>query len=135
VRLRTGLECMEDFLLNARHRPPPGRRAPPPGPSGRGAPMLVGWSSAPCHRGDGGRPDHPQMKRRSLATTLQYIHLSGRDLQARLAQGMDQIHSWRLAELAEAFGAPAFPSRALRAACCRASEWRSRTTSRWLECR
>jgi integrase len=42
---------------------------------------------------------------RSLATTLQYIHLSGRDLSERLARGMDQIHAWRLAQLARSFGA------------------------------
>jgi site-specific recombinase XerD len=38
---------------------------------------------------------------RNPATTLQYIHLSGRDLAARLARGMEQIHAWRLRTLAE----------------------------------
>ncbi len=36
------------------------------------------------------------------ATTLQYIHLSGRDLAPKLAGGMAQIHAWRVAQL----GAP-----------------------------
>jgi site-specific recombinase XerD len=38
---------------------------------------------------------------RSLTTTLQYIHLSGRDLASKLAQGMAQVHAWRIAQLAE----------------------------------
>ena len=38
---------------------------------------------------------------RSLSTTLQYIHLSGRDLAGKLARGMAQIHSWRAQMLAE----------------------------------
>lgn len=38
---------------------------------------------------------------RNPATTLQYIHLSGRDLAAKLARGMDQIHAWRIRTLAE----------------------------------
>ncbi len=38
---------------------------------------------------------------RSLSTTLQYIHLSGRDLADKLARGMAQIHSWRAQLLAE----------------------------------
>jgi len=38
---------------------------------------------------------------RSLSTTLQYIHLSGRDLADKLARGMSQIHSWRAQLLAE----------------------------------
>ncbi|UOQ83306.1 tyrosine-type recombinase/integrase [Hymenobacter sp. 5414T-23] len=33
---------------------------------------------------------------RSLETTLAYIHLSGRDLAAKLAQGMDSLHAWRV---------------------------------------
>lgn len=41
---------------------------------------------------------------RDPATTQQYIHLSGRDLANRLAQGMEQIHAWRSRTLAEAFG-------------------------------
>lgn len=38
---------------------------------------------------------------RNLATTLQYIHLSGRDLADKLALGMAQIHAWRAQALAE----------------------------------
>jgi integrase len=38
---------------------------------------------------------------RNPATTLQYIHLSGRDLAAKLARGMEQIHAWRVRTLAE----------------------------------
>lgn len=37
---------------------------------------------------------------RNPATTLQYIHLSGRDLADKLAQGMSQIHEWRIQTLA-----------------------------------
>lgn len=33
---------------------------------------------------------------RSLDSTLRYIHLSGRDLQAKLERGMAEIHAWRL---------------------------------------
>lgn len=32
---------------------------------------------------------------RSTTTTLQYIHLSGRDLAHRLERGMEQVHAWR----------------------------------------
>jgi site-specific recombinase XerD len=39
---------------------------------------------------------------RNPATTLQYIHLSGRDLAAKLANGMAQIHAWRIAQLGDA---------------------------------
>ncbi len=38
---------------------------------------------------------------RSTATTLQYIHLSGRDLASRLTGGMAQIHAWRVEALAQ----------------------------------
>lgn len=38
---------------------------------------------------------------RSPATTLQYIHLSGRELASRLADGMSGLHAWRVAMLAE----------------------------------
>jgi integrase/recombinase XerD len=38
----------------------------------------------------------------STDTTLQYIHLSGRDLADRLQSGMTQIHAQRIAQLAEA---------------------------------
>lgn len=41
---------------------------------------------------------------RNPATTLQYIHLSGRDLTMRLARGMEHIHAWRLRTLAEGEG-------------------------------
>ncbi len=37
---------------------------------------------------------------RSPATTLQYIHLSGRDLAMKLARGMEHIHARRLQLLA-----------------------------------
>src|SRR5205085_7246145 len=36
---------------------------------------------------------------RNPTTTLQYIHLSGRDLAANLARGMEQIHNWRVRTL------------------------------------
>ena len=39
---------------------------------------------------------------RSPATTLQYIHLSGRELASKLADGMAQLHEWRVAALAAA---------------------------------
>ena len=38
---------------------------------------------------------------RSPETTLQYIHLSGRDLAAKVAAGMDRVHAWRVATLTE----------------------------------
>ena len=38
---------------------------------------------------------------RHLATTLQYIHLSGRDLMDQLTRGMAQIHTWRIQTLIE----------------------------------
>lgn len=37
---------------------------------------------------------------RSLATTLQYIHLSGRELALALREGMAQMHEWRVETLA-----------------------------------
>jgi len=43
---------------------------------------------------------------RSLATTLQYIHLSGRDLAAKLARGMAEIHAWRIAQIGELLTEP-----------------------------
>lgn len=43
---------------------------------------------------------------RSLATTLQYIHLSGRDLAAKLACGMAEVHAWRIAQIGEFFEEP-----------------------------
>lgn len=39
---------------------------------------------------------------RDPATTMQYVHLSGRDLAGKLARGMAQIHDWRVAMLAGA---------------------------------
>src|SRR6266852_4017981 len=38
---------------------------------------------------------------RSLASTLQYVHLSGRELAAKLARGMAEVHAWRVAQIAE----------------------------------
>jgi integrase/recombinase XerD len=38
---------------------------------------------------------------RNTQTTLQYIHLSGRDLADRLEHGMAQIHAERIAQIAE----------------------------------
>ncbi len=38
---------------------------------------------------------------RSIQSTLTYIHLSGHDLAAKLAQGMNEIHAWRIARIEE----------------------------------
>jgi integrase/recombinase XerD len=38
---------------------------------------------------------------RSIQTTLQYIHLSGRDLATKLVKGMASIHTWRAELIAE----------------------------------
>ena len=38
---------------------------------------------------------------RSIQSTLLYIHLSGRDLAAKLARGMAKIHEWRVQMLTE----------------------------------
>ncbi len=38
---------------------------------------------------------------RSIQSTLLYIHLSGRELSAKLAQGMAEIHAWRVSTLRE----------------------------------
>jgi integrase len=46
---------------------------------------------------------------RSTETTLTYIHLSGRELADKLAQGMEQIHSWRVEMLARLGGQGADP--------------------------
>ena len=43
---------------------------------------------------------------RSLATTLQYIHLSGRDLAATFERSMAEVHAWRMAQLNELLGNP-----------------------------
>jgi integrase/recombinase XerD len=37
---------------------------------------------------------------RSTESTLKYIHLSGRDLADKLQKGMNQIHAWRVEQLA-----------------------------------
>ena len=39
---------------------------------------------------------------RHTDSTLQYIHLSGRDLADKLAAGMQHIHAWRVAMLTDA---------------------------------
>jgi site-specific recombinase XerD len=44
---------------------------------------------------------------RNPATTLQYIHLSGRDLAAKLEQSMEHVHAWRRAALADLVGGDA----------------------------
>jgi integrase/recombinase XerD len=38
---------------------------------------------------------------RSIQSTLLYIHLSGRELSAKLEQGMAEIHTWRISMLRE----------------------------------
>ena len=38
---------------------------------------------------------------KSLETTKKYIHLSGRNLAEKLEKGMNQIHAWRIAMMAE----------------------------------
>jgi hypothetical protein len=43
---------------------------------------------------------------RSLVTTLQYIHLSGRDLAAKFERSMAEVHAWRMAQLNEMLGDP-----------------------------
>jgi site-specific recombinase XerD len=43
---------------------------------------------------------------RSTESTLQYIHLSGRDLADKLARGMEHIHAWRIRMLTETTVAP-----------------------------
>jgi integrase/recombinase XerD len=52
----------------------------------------AGWDVHEIARFAGHR--HPQ-------TTLQYIHLSARDLAAKLERGMAHIHAWRVRQLAE----------------------------------
>lgn len=44
---------------------------------------------------------------RNPATTLQYIHLSGRDLATKLGRGMEHVHAWRRAALADLVGSEA----------------------------
>jgi len=44
---------------------------------------------------------------RNPATTLQYIHLSGRDLAAKLGQSMEHVHAWRRAALTDLLGGEA----------------------------
>jgi len=43
---------------------------------------------------------------RSLASTLQYIHLSGRDLAAKLERSMAEVHAWRMAQIGQNLGDP-----------------------------
>jgi site-specific recombinase XerD len=38
---------------------------------------------------------------RSIQTTVLYVHLSGRDLANKLARGMAEIHTWRVAVMGE----------------------------------
>jgi len=38
---------------------------------------------------------------RSIESTLRYIHLSGRELGAKVEQGMAALHSWRVKRLVE----------------------------------
>jgi integrase/recombinase XerD len=38
---------------------------------------------------------------RNTDTTLQYIHLSGRDLKAKVERGMANIHAWRVQMMRE----------------------------------
>jgi integrase/recombinase XerD len=38
---------------------------------------------------------------RALASTLQYIHISGRELSSKLATTMNSLHTWRVQQLAE----------------------------------
>jgi integrase/recombinase XerD len=39
---------------------------------------------------------------RNLQTTMQYIHLSGRDIAAQLQRGMADTHAWRMRTSGEA---------------------------------
>ncbi len=41
------------------------------------------------------------MKHRSLQSTLQYIHLSGRELGAKLERAMAHVHAGRARQLSE----------------------------------
>jgi integrase len=40
---------------------------------------------------------------RNPQTTLQYIHLSGRELAAKLTRSLAEVHAWRLAQISELF--------------------------------
>jgi len=51
---------------------------------------------------------------RSTDTTLQYIHLSGRELSAKLASSMTQIHAWRVEMLTELDAETSEPATGLR---------------------
>jgi integrase/recombinase XerD len=46
---------------------------------------------------------------RNPQTTLQYIHLSDRELAAKLARGMAEVHARRVAQLGEGFAKPMEP--------------------------
>lgn len=41
---------------------------------------------------------------RSTESTMRYIHLSGRELSARLNASMSHLHAWRIGMLTEADG-------------------------------
>ncbi|MHB8509530.1 MAG: tyrosine-type recombinase/integrase, partial [Candidatus Dormibacteria bacterium] len=47
---------------------------------------------------------------RNPATTMQYIHLSGRELAQKLAAGMHQLHAWRAETIARLSSEPDAPS-------------------------
>ena len=48
---------------------------------------------------------------RSTDSTLQYIHLSGRELADKLRQGMEHIHAWRVRQLTETVASSRTPGR------------------------
>lgn len=56
---------------------------------------------------EGGRADDRFAGHRNPATTLQYTHLSGRDLAGKLGQGIEHVHAWRRAALADLVGGDA----------------------------
>jgi integrase/recombinase XerD len=43
---------------------------------------------------------------RNPQTTLQYIHLSGRELAAKLTRSLAEVHAWRLAQIGELLAEP-----------------------------
>jgi integrase/recombinase XerD len=43
---------------------------------------------------------------RSTDSTLRYIHLSGRELSAKLSSSMSQIHAWRVSMLTDRGAGP-----------------------------
>ena len=58
----------------------------------------------PGPRGLGRARDRPVRRPSQPQTTLLYIHLSGRELAAKLERGMAQIHAWRADLAAEVLG-------------------------------